>query len=152
MAYDEKTGKMKPNTTATGKARSSFAGKGETFPDGDKKHARLAIGAATRSEHAGHISPSEEASIKSKARAKLGEKKDAPMKPTDKQMAKYEKSPQDRKEDAAGARKMVASDKASGSRAADKANNSMPGRSVDEMFARGLGNNGHGTKSSRGGK
>lgn len=48
-----------------------FAGPGKSFPIGDKKHARLAIGGATRSERAGNISPSEEAGIKAKARAKL---------------------------------------------------------------------------------
>lgn len=42
------------------------------FPIGDKKHARLAIGGATRSFRAGNISASKEAEIKSKARAKLG--------------------------------------------------------------------------------
>jgi len=42
------------------------------FPIGDKKHARLAIGGATRSFNAGNISASKEAEIKSKARAKLG--------------------------------------------------------------------------------
>lgn len=44
----------------------------EGFPIGDKKHARLAIGGATRSFNAGNISSSKEAEIKSKARAKLG--------------------------------------------------------------------------------
>ncbi len=44
----------------------------EGFPIGDKKHARLAIGGATRSFRAGNISSSKEAEIKSKARAKLG--------------------------------------------------------------------------------
>jgi uncharacterized protein with LGFP repeats len=43
------------------------------FPIGDKKHARLAIGGATRSFNAGNISSSKEAEIKSKARAKLGD-------------------------------------------------------------------------------
>lgn len=42
------------------------------FPIGDAKHARLAIGGATRSFRAGNISASKEAEIKSKARAKLG--------------------------------------------------------------------------------
>jgi hypothetical protein len=42
------------------------------FPIGDKKHARLAIGGATRSERAGNISPSKEAQIKAAARKKLG--------------------------------------------------------------------------------
>jgi uncharacterized protein with LGFP repeats len=43
------------------------------FPIGDPKHARLAIGGATRSFNAGNISASKEAEIKSKARAKLGD-------------------------------------------------------------------------------
>lgn len=42
------------------------------FPIGDKKHARLAIGGATRSFRAGNISESKEEEIKRKARAKLG--------------------------------------------------------------------------------
>ncbi len=42
------------------------------FPIGDKKHARLAIGGATRSMHAGNISESEANRIKAKARRKLG--------------------------------------------------------------------------------
>ena len=57
-----------------------FAGPGRSFPVGDKVHARMAISGATRSERAGTISSSEEASIKAKARAKLGDKggKEAP--------------------------------------------------------------------------
>lgn len=43
------------------------------FPIGDKKHARLAIGGATRSFRAGNISKSKEAEIKAKARKKLGD-------------------------------------------------------------------------------
>jgi len=49
------------------------AGPNGSFPIGDKKHARLAIGGATRSYNAGNISASTEASIKAKARAKLGD-------------------------------------------------------------------------------
>ena len=49
------------------------AGPNGSFPIGDDKHARLAIGGATRSYNAGNISASTEASIKAKARAKLGE-------------------------------------------------------------------------------
>lgn len=55
-----------------------FAGPNRSFPVGDKVHAREAISGATRSEHAGNISSSEEASIKAKARAKLGGKGEAP--------------------------------------------------------------------------
>jgi hypothetical protein len=43
------------------------------FPIGNKTHARLAIGGATRSFNAGNISASKEAEIKAKARAKLGD-------------------------------------------------------------------------------
>lgn len=49
------------------------AGPNGSFPIGDPKHARLAIGGATRSFNAGNISASTEASIKAKARAKLGD-------------------------------------------------------------------------------
>lgn len=47
------------------------AGPNGSFPIGDDKHARLAIGGATRSERAGNISPSTAAHIKAEARAKL---------------------------------------------------------------------------------
>lgn len=47
------------------------AGPNGSFPIGDKKHARLAIGGATRSYNAGNISASTEAGIKAKARAVL---------------------------------------------------------------------------------
>jgi hypothetical protein len=50
------------------------AGPNGSFPIGDKKHARLAVGGATRSYNAGNISKSTENSIKAKARAKLGKK------------------------------------------------------------------------------
>ena len=48
------------------------AGPNGSFPVGDKKHARLAIGGATRSERAGNISSSEAAHIKAEARKELG--------------------------------------------------------------------------------
>jgi hypothetical protein len=48
------------------------AGPNGSFPIGDKKHARLAIGGATRSFNAGNISKGTENRIKAKARAKLG--------------------------------------------------------------------------------
>jgi hypothetical protein len=54
-------------------AKALFAGPGKSFPVNDKNHARLAISGATRSERAGNISSSEEASIKAKARAKLAD-------------------------------------------------------------------------------
>ena len=47
------------------------AGPHGSFPIGDKKHARLAIGGATRSYNAGNISKSTEEHIKTKAREKL---------------------------------------------------------------------------------
>lgn len=52
--------------------KRDFAGGGTSFPINDKKHARLAISGATRSERVGNISSSKEAGIKAKARAKLG--------------------------------------------------------------------------------
>ena len=58
---------MKPS-----KVPGQKAGPNGSFPIGDKKHARLAIGGATRSYNAGHISKSTEDNIKSKARKKLG--------------------------------------------------------------------------------
>jgi hypothetical protein len=54
-----------------------FAGPGRSFPISDANYARLAISGATRSEHAGNISPAEEAKIKAAARAKLGDKGDS---------------------------------------------------------------------------
>lgn len=63
--------KIGPNTTAPAKARSVTAGPNGSFPIGDATHARLAIPMASRSEHAGNISATEAAAIKSKARAKL---------------------------------------------------------------------------------
>ncbi len=47
------------------------AGPNGSFPIGDAKHARLAIGGATRSERAGNISASTAEHIKAEARAKL---------------------------------------------------------------------------------
>lgn len=49
----------------------AFAGKGRSFPIEDAKHARLALAGASRSEHAGNISKTQEASIDAKAEAKL---------------------------------------------------------------------------------
>ncbi len=48
------------------------AGPHGSFPIGDKKHARLAIGGATCSMHAGNISKATADRIKARARAKLG--------------------------------------------------------------------------------
>ena len=47
------------------------AGPNGSFPTGDPKHARLAIGGATRSFRAGNISSGQEAHIKADARAEL---------------------------------------------------------------------------------
>lgn len=47
------------------------AGPHGSFPIGDPKHARLAIGGATRSYNAGNISKGTEEHIKARARAKL---------------------------------------------------------------------------------
>lgn len=44
----------------------------EGFPMGNKTHARLAIGGATRSYDAGNISKSKEDEVKAAARKKLG--------------------------------------------------------------------------------
>jgi hypothetical protein len=57
--------------------KKDFALSGERFPIGDPVHQRLAISGATRAEHAGNISSSTAARIKSEARAKLGIKKAA---------------------------------------------------------------------------
>ena len=48
------------------------SGKKGGFPMEDKKHARLAIGGATRSYDAGNISKATEERVKAKARRKLG--------------------------------------------------------------------------------
>lgn len=48
------------------------AGPNGSFPIGDAKHARLAIGGATRSQRAGNISAATASKIKARARAKLG--------------------------------------------------------------------------------
>lgn len=52
-------------------AATQFAGPNRSFPINDHTHQVLAISGATRAEHAGNISPSQEASIKAQARAKL---------------------------------------------------------------------------------
>ena len=54
-----------------GMSNKNFALPGKRFPVGDDEHARLAIGGATRAEHAGNITPVQEAMIKAKARRKL---------------------------------------------------------------------------------
>jgi hypothetical protein len=51
--------------------KSEFAGPGRSFPVNDSTHARMAISGATRSEHAGNISPAEADRIKAEARGKL---------------------------------------------------------------------------------
>lgn len=48
-----------------------FAGPGRSFPVNDATHQRMAISGATRSMHAGNITPQQAAAIKAKARALL---------------------------------------------------------------------------------
>lgn len=55
--------------------KSDFAGPGTSFPVPDASHAVLALSAATRAYHAGHISMDEAASIQRLAHAKLRELK-----------------------------------------------------------------------------
>lgn len=63
---------MKLSAKARGKIPAGkFAGPGRSFPIENKSHARAAISGATRSEHAGNISPGEEKVIKAKALRKL---------------------------------------------------------------------------------
>lgn len=70
-------------TKRSGMPSGDFAMGGKRFPISDPTHARLAIGGATRSEHAGNISASTADKIKAKARAKLahghGEKAHEPV-------------------------------------------------------------------------
>ncbi len=73
MAYDEKTGQMKPSPTAPAGAKT--AGPNGSFRVDDKKHARLALSAAPRSEKLGHITPGEEAHIETVAHGVLGKSK-----------------------------------------------------------------------------
>jgi hypothetical protein len=51
---------------------SAFAGPGRSFPVNDRIHAEKALQLVGRSEAAGNVSASQAASIKAKARAKLG--------------------------------------------------------------------------------
>jgi hypothetical protein len=71
MPFNQAKNKMAPNKSAGTKANSKTAGPNGSFPIGDAKHARLAVGAAQRSANAGNISPSTANSIKAKARAAL---------------------------------------------------------------------------------
>lgn len=50
---------------------SEFAGPDHSFPINDQTHAKLAIGGATRSEHAGNISHATAEKIKTRARKVL---------------------------------------------------------------------------------
>ncbi len=54
-----------------GMPSGEFAGPDKSFPINDAEHARLAIGGASRAEHAGNISESTADKIKGEARAKL---------------------------------------------------------------------------------
>jgi len=70
---------MMSDLTAARRAKmpkGQFAGPNKSFPINDANHARLAIGAATRAERAGHISASQAGRIKARARAKLKGLKD----------------------------------------------------------------------------
>ena len=58
-------------TIRPSKVPGKKAGPNGSFPIGDDKHARLAIGGATRSERAGNISEGTADRIKAEARAKL---------------------------------------------------------------------------------
>jgi hypothetical protein len=58
--------------TRKGMPSSKFAGPDKSFPVEDKKHARLAIGGATRSERAGNITPEQANAIKHRADHVLG--------------------------------------------------------------------------------
>lgn len=71
MPFNKAKGKMVANDNVP--KGSETAGPGGSFPINNDKHARLAISGATRSENAGNISAATAASIKAKARAKLGE-------------------------------------------------------------------------------
>lgn len=51
--------------------KGPFAGPDKSFPIGNRTHAKLAIGGATRSYNAGNISKSTENGIKAKARTIL---------------------------------------------------------------------------------
>jgi hypothetical protein len=59
------------NALRPSKVPGKKAGPNGSFPVGDPKHARLAIGGATRSFNAGHISKATEDHIKTEARAEL---------------------------------------------------------------------------------
>jgi hypothetical protein len=64
--------KIGPNTTAPKNLKR--VGPNGSMPIGDRKHDRLAIGGATRSQNAGNISASTAARIKREARADLAAK------------------------------------------------------------------------------
>lgn len=71
MPYSKSKGKMVPNAGAGAKANSKTLGPGGSFPAGDEKHARLAVGAAQRSANVGNISQATANNIKAKARSIL---------------------------------------------------------------------------------
>ncbi len=54
---------------------SAFAGPGRSFPVEDKVHAEKALQLVGRSVKAGNTTPAQAATIKAKARAKLGKAK-----------------------------------------------------------------------------
>lgn len=51
---------------------SAFALPGRRFPVEDKNHARAALSGATRALNAGNITPSQAATVRARAKAKLG--------------------------------------------------------------------------------
>ncbi len=51
---------------------SDFAGPNRSFPENDKKHARLALSGSTRSYNAGNISAGTKAKIDARAHRLLG--------------------------------------------------------------------------------
>ena len=66
----------KLNSKARGKLpKGDFAGPGRSFPIEDKVHAEKALQLVGRSVKAGNTTPAQAATIKAKARAKLGKGK-----------------------------------------------------------------------------
>ena len=68
---DKSMANLTPDKRA-GMPNSQFALPGKRFPLNDANHQRLAIGGATRAQHAGNISAATADRIKAEARAKLG--------------------------------------------------------------------------------
>lgn len=62
-------------STRNALASSTFALPGRKFPIPDKNHARAALSGASRAEHVGNITAAQAATVRAKAKAKLGKKK-----------------------------------------------------------------------------